>query len=226
MTAAQPADPPAATERPGTAGSRKERAARTEEALKEVARRVFAEKGFLNAKISDISAEAGRSTGSFYNHFSGKEAVLEALLGDWIKEAGRSLAGHGVDLDLANPEHLRRHVAAVWRTHREHGAEIRALQEAALVDETFARRIAALQMRETSVLRDHLHEMERAGRVLPGRVELAATAMMGMLNEFSRNALLVEGVPGARAPGDDEAIDMLTEFVLHGISGPDPNAAP
>ncbi|HJY00192.1 MAG TPA: helix-turn-helix domain-containing protein, partial [Streptosporangiaceae bacterium] len=52
--------------------SRRARAAQTEVALKEAGRRVFARSGYLEAKITDIAAEAGRSVGSFYKHFAGK----------------------------------------------------------------------------------------------------------------------------------------------------------
>lgn len=77
-----------------TPASRKERAAQTEIALKEAARRVFARSGYLNAKISDITAEAGRSAGSFYKHFTGKQDVLQALLSDWLAQAYRELSVH------------------------------------------------------------------------------------------------------------------------------------
>uniref|UniRef100_A0AAU2JWT1 TetR/AcrR family transcriptional regulator n=1 Tax=Streptomyces sp. NBC_00049 TaxID=2903617 RepID=A0AAU2JWT1_9ACTN len=208
----------AAASQPGS--SRKAQAARTEKALKEAARRVFAEKGFLNAKISEISAEAGRASGSFYNHFPSKESVLEALLTDWISEARRHLTGHGDSHDLSDPEHLRWHVAVVWHMYKNHRPEIRALHEAAIVNDVFARRLAELQLAETRVLREHLQDMQDNGCSLPGKVDLVASAMMAMLNEFSRSWLLADGRPAGRAPGDDEAIDTLTAFILHGIAGP------
>jgi AcrR family transcriptional regulator len=202
------------------AGPRRTKAARTEAALKAAARRVFARKGFLNAKISEISAKAGRASGSFYNHFASKEAVLEALLADWIAEAGQELAGHGSKHDLSDPEHMRWHVAVVWNTYKAHLAEIRALQEAAIVNETFAARLSELRFAETRVLRDHLEEMRRNGCRLPGDNDLVASAMMAMINGFCQTWLLTDGEPAGRTLDDEEAVDTLTAFILHGIASP------
>ena len=130
-----------ASEKPA-AGSRKARAAQTEVALKEAARRVFARSGYLDAKITDITTEAGRSVGSFYKHFAGKEEVLQALLADWIAQAGAELTSHDAGDDLSQEPALRARVAVYWHTYRAHFPEIQALRQAALVSPDLARQLA------------------------------------------------------------------------------------
>ena len=48
---------------------------------------VFARDGYLNARISDIAAEAGKSVASFYNYYDTKADLLIALAEDFHAEA-------------------------------------------------------------------------------------------------------------------------------------------
>ena len=56
------------------------RAQRTRNKLLQAAAVVFPRMGFLNTRITDITAEAGTANGSFYNYFSSKEEIFHAVI--------------------------------------------------------------------------------------------------------------------------------------------------
>lgn len=78
VTAIDPSRPPlpAHTGRPPASL----RGTRTREALVRAARTVFERDGFLEARITDIAAEAGVATGSFYTYFRRKEDAFGAVI--------------------------------------------------------------------------------------------------------------------------------------------------
>ncbi|HAL87220.1 MAG TPA: TetR/AcrR family transcriptional regulator [Deferribacteraceae bacterium] len=62
-----------------------------QQALTEVAIRLFSEKGFSQTSISDITNEADLATGTFYNYFQSKEDVIRYAISVKIEEAGEVL---------------------------------------------------------------------------------------------------------------------------------------
>lgn len=56
------------------------RGARTRQRLIDAAAVVFARQGFLETKITDITAEAGAANGSFYNYFDSKEEIFGEVI--------------------------------------------------------------------------------------------------------------------------------------------------
>ena len=49
-------------------------------AFLEAARKVFSEKGFQTAKVTDIVAEVKSGQGTFYYHFKDKQAIFDELM--------------------------------------------------------------------------------------------------------------------------------------------------
>jgi AcrR family transcriptional regulator len=206
---------------PGSGGGRRRAmAAQTEAALMEAGRRVFARNGYLDAKITDIAAEAGRSVGSFYKHFAGKEELLQALLADWTAQAGDELAGHGAGSDLSAEPALRARVAVYWRTYRAHVPEIRALAQAAQVSPAFAGQLAQIRHAELQTMREHLERLRSAGYELPGDPAVLASAFNALLEGFCAIWIAEGGEPIGRSLSDHEAIDTLTGLLAHGLTGP------
>lgn len=200
---------------------RVEQAAGTEAALKDAARRVFAKKGYLNTKITDITGEAGRAAGSFYNHFSSKEELLKALLADLLAESTRDAvaADSQHSGDFTSRAAVRWHVAKYWLFHSRHTVELTALRQAALVNAEFGAQMRAMVNEDISHLRDHLDPITAAGRTLPGRPDVVLAMFAGLLDGFGSHWQMSAGQFGDRHVDEDEAVDALTDFVYRALNG-------
>jgi AcrR family transcriptional regulator len=198
--------------------TRKEKAAETEAVLKEAARRVIAGRGYLNTKISDITAAAGRATGSFYNHFASKEALLEALLRDLLAEADeipREDVGHPADLSTI--ESIRWHVEAWWRFYKAHLPEMVAIKQAAMVDPELGRRLQQIVVADAEHVVGHLDALPDP-RPDP---RLQLSAVNALLEGFAYTWLVVNPANGDTV-SDADAIDLLTNMLHHGLVGEAP----
>jgi AcrR family transcriptional regulator len=206
-------------------GVRKIKAAETEAALKDAARRQFAERGYLNTKITDITAAAGRATGSFYEHFASKEDLLQALLADMHGQAGDRLdsAPHPPH-DLTEPGQLRDHLATAWDVMRDNRSVMTALFESAMVAGPSSGALWARLAEDTVVLREHLEYLQDQGHQLPGDPALIAAAMGGVLSMLAYSLLPAESGAADAMPrpgySGADVIDALTNLLLHGLAGP------
>ena len=71
----------------------------------------FLEKGFMNASLRTIAANAGLTTGAMYRHFKDKDALFCALVDEAISFTTRTVmmadSSHHMDLDnLVSQEHF------------------------------------------------------------------------------------------------------------------------
>jgi AcrR family transcriptional regulator len=198
-------------------GVRRAQAAQTEAALKRAGLAVFARHGYLNAKITDITSEANRSAGSFYTYFTGKEALLEALLTDLLAETDDQAAQTEHSDDFSDLAVVHWHVALYWNFLRRNQTVMIALRQAATVDEGFAQRVRELSRADLMHMADHLRVAQQHGVTLPGDPVVVAFAIVSLLRQFAELWLTWGDEDLGRPLGDAEAIETLTAFVAAGL---------
>jgi AcrR family transcriptional regulator len=196
-----------------TAATRKGRA--TDEAFKEAARVVFARDGYLNAKISDIAAEAGRSAASFYNYYDTKADLLIALAEEFHDET-TSLATLSFRAGLTRPEALREAVAGFWRTYAKRRGELIGIFQAAMVEGRFHDRWLELREHAISRIASEVRGAQARGYCPGVDPVMTASALSAMLEHFCYIWLGQGGEKGV--PFDDErALDAVATIWVKAV---------
>ncbi len=191
MATARPA-PPSAPSTP--------RGARTRAALVAAARRVFERDGYVDARLVDVTAEAGCSIGTFYTWFASKEEVFAAVL-DEVQEAML----HPTLRESADPDDPVAAIEAGNRAYllayRRNARLMRLLEQVAAVDDGFRelrrRRSSAFVERNARSIAD----LQRRGLADPGLDPLiAARALSSMVSRMAYSAFVL---------GDELPVEVL-----------------
>lgn len=167
------------------------RGERTRAALVKAAREVFERDGFLDARITDITARAGIATGSFYTYFARKEEAFAAVMEQVEEEMLHppvALVSNRDDPAAVIEAANRAYLAAYRRNAKLMGL----MEQVAQIDPDFRRlrirRSRAFNERNTKALR-RLQERGLADPDLDP--ELAAIALGAMVSRsaYSRYVL-------------------------------------
>ncbi|WP_084255314.1 TetR/AcrR family transcriptional regulator [Nocardioides sp. J54] len=174
---ASPRKGPAAPERvpPRTA-----RGARTRARLVQAARTVFERDGYLDARLADITSEAGTASGSFYTYFDSKEEIFRAVLEELEDEM---LHPHVRELNEHDPiGAIEASNRAYLESFQRNAQLMRLLEQVATIDDDFRemrkRRADAFMRRNARAIQD----LQAAGLADPTlNPLLAAGALSGMV---------------------------------------------
>jgi AcrR family transcriptional regulator len=114
------------------------RGQRTRSALVTAARAVFERDGFIHSRLSDITAEADCSSGTFYTYFESKEEVLVAVL----ESVQDDMMNPGSPRDQSGDQGVRAVIEASNRAYleayRRNAALMMLLEQVATLDPLFA----------------------------------------------------------------------------------------
>lgn len=141
-------------------------------ALLDAAARLFAEKGYLGTSIEDLGAAAGVTGPALYKHFSGKPAILAAILieaSSGLFEGGKSvlsgrigraalegLVDFHVEFALSNPDVIQVQDRELGQLEESDRHEVRTLQRRYV--ELWVEVLSGLNPEtETEVLRSRAH---------------------------------------------------------------------
>jgi AcrR family transcriptional regulator len=200
--------------RPQRKATRKGRA--TDEAFKAAARVVFARDGYLNAKISDIAAEAGKSVASFYNYYDTKAALLITLAEEFHEEAS-ALAALPYRKGLTREDALREAVAGFWRTYAKRQGELIGVFQAAMLDAEFLDRWLDIRAEALARIAGEIRRAQRDGYCPGADPVLTASALSAMLEHFCYIWQAQGGERAEVAFSDERAIDTLATVWVKSI---------
>ena len=165
------------------------RGERTRQKILDAAEREIGRKGFAEASISTITAEAAVGQGTFYLYFRSKEDVLREL----VLRMGRRLRRH-LTLAIADaPTRLeaeRRGLRAFLEFVRANPDLYRVVAESQFVDPAIFRRYYE---EFAASYRTGLLAAEAKGEIRPGDAEVRAWALIGISDMVGRRFALWDG---------------------------------
>ena len=174
------------------------------------AHRVFKDTGYYGSSISEISRRCGVSMGTFYHYFKNKEQVFLELSDEIIARFKKRA-------EASPPRHhefrgrLKSVIGLLLDHTRDNFAFHRILGESELVD----RVTIAFYNSITQYYRDFFNRELQAGNIRPVDMDVVAYGLIGICY-FNT---LDWGV-GHETFTRDRMLDLITDLVLTGISGP------
>jgi AcrR family transcriptional regulator len=189
-----PADRPVEPAGPSTERGRRMRAR-----LLTAAREVFERDGFLDARVTDISAAAGVAHGSFYTYFGSKTEVFRALLATTMDELYASLgAGRdetAADRAPADPvERIDRANRRFVAMYRENTALMALFEQVTTFDPEVRALRQAARERMVSRVRHSIERLQADGLVAADLdAEYSAHALVAMVNGLVHYWLVLDG---------------------------------
>jgi AcrR family transcriptional regulator len=188
------------------------RGRRTRERLLRAAEVVFIRDGFLDAKITDIAAEAGVSNGSFYTYFESKEAIFTTVIQAVIELMYQAaVAPHDMDRSpQARIEHVTREYL---RAYQQHAGLMGILEQVATFNPGFREMRRDIRQAFRKRTESGIRRLQKQGLVDAALApQCVAEALTSMVSNFCYVSMVL-----GEAYEEEEAVQTLTTIWLRGI---------
>jgi AcrR family transcriptional regulator len=179
------------------------RGLRTRAKLIDAARVVFERDGFLDARLVDITTEAGISAGSFYTYFDSKEEIFSAVQAE-VEEEMLHPDVRAVDAVSDDPiAQVRAANRAYLESYERYAPFMRLLEQVASIDEDF---------REQRRKRGEAF-VERNARSIKQLQErgIAGADIDPLLASFFLSGMVARAAYSRFVLGEDWTIDQMVE---------------
>ncbi|MFM9376665.1 TetR/AcrR family transcriptional regulator [Gordonia sp. VNK21] len=188
-----------------------ERGMRTRAALIAAARTVFETKGFLDARLIDITTEAQCAAGTFYTYFSSKEEIFAAVL-EQAKEDMLHPGTERVDADSDPVAIITASNRAYLEAYRRNAKLMGLMEQVASIDPGFRelreRRGNAFVERNARSIAD----LQRRGLADTGLDPLlAARALSGMISRLAFEYFVTGSYVAAGGAQEQYGFDELVQ---------------
>ena len=184
------------------------RGQKTRESLLRAAEKVFGEKGYYVASISEITQEAKVAMGTFYLYFRDKEDVFRALVRHMLELLRTHLRKH-VAPATSQMDAERLGLKAFLSFVSRHKNLYRIVLDSYSVDETiysgYFQVFADLYSRRLS-------RAAEQGEVRPGDAEVRAWCLIGISNFLGMRYALWK-----RPASMDKVVDAAFDMITHGL---------
>lgn len=189
--------------------------AETRTRILEAAVKVFATKGYHDAKVDDIVNEAQTSKGAFYFYFPSKQEIFIAL-----SDTFADLLESKVSEAMQSENHGLQQMDAALRVSLGLFSQYRGLAKIALVQAVglgavFEERRRAINDRLTRLVQTRLEAAVAEGSIPSLKTDLAARAWVGALNEVVTHWIYT-GTPAL-----EESLPELRKFLARSIGVPE-----
>lgn len=177
----------------------------------EAAVKVFATKGYHDAKVDDIVSEAQTSKGAFYFYFPSKQDIFIAL-SDTFADLLESKLSEVMQSEI----HGLQQMDAALRASLGLFSQYRGLAKIALVQAVglgavFEERRRTINDRLTRLVQTRLETAAAEGSIPPLKADLAARAWVGALNEIVIHWIYT-GTPAL-----EESLPELRKFLAQSV---------